>query len=182
MSCSDPIGARELGDGVGEGRDRDGFGLVFRAQQDAALRLAFLLCGDRDRSEDAVAEAFAKMWPHWRRGSVRDDRAYLRRAVVNELRSRARRGVLEDRETERRTALGRGDPTAEDSSTERQALLTALGTLPARQRAVIVLRFYEDLTEAASADALGMRIGTVKSQTSRALGRLRGVLSREEPG
>lgn len=182
MSCSDPTGAREFGGAVGQRRDRDAFGLVFRAQHDAALRLAFLLCGDRDRSEEAVAEAFAKMWPHWERGSVRDDRAYLRRAVVNELRSRARRRVLEDREAERRTALGRGDRLAEDASAERQALLAALGGLPARQRAVIVLRFYEDLTEAATADALGMRIGTVKSQTSRALERLRKVLGEEEPG
>jgi RNA polymerase sigma factor (sigma-70 family) len=126
-----------------------------------------------------VAEAFAKVWPHWKSGRVADERAYLRRAVVNELRSRARRRVVEDRETDRRKATGRGQPTDQEQALERHGMLLALAELPARQRAVIVLRFYEDLTEAATAEVLGMRPGTVKSQTSRGLTRLREILGED---
>ena len=149
---------------------------MFAHHQPYVIRLAYLLCGDAHRAEDATAEAFARVYPHWRRGAVLDERAYLRRAVVNEIRSRGRRSVLERREGERRTALGRGDRATEEQVVDRELLLEALQRLPARQRAVVVLRFYEDLTEAATAEVLGMRIGTVKSQTSRAMDRLRHVL------
>lgn len=159
--------------------DRDGYADVFRSHHDAMLRLAYLLCGDPHRAEEAVAEAFAKVWPHWKRGRVTDERSYLRRAVVNELRSRARRRVVEDRESDRRKATGRGDLTGQEQALERHGLLVALAELPVRQRAVIVLRFYEDLTEATTAEALGMRVGTVKSQTSRGLARLREILGEE---
>lgn len=152
---------------------------MFRTHHAAALRLAYLLCGDAHRSEEAVAEAFARVWPQWKRGHVSDERAYLRRAVVNELRSRGRRKALEEREADRRTAAGRGEQTAHDRAIDRHGLLAALSELPSRQRAVIVLRFYEDLTEAATAAALGMRIGTVKSQTSRGLARLRLILGED---
>jgi RNA polymerase sigma-70 factor (sigma-E family) len=158
---------------------REGYAEVFRVHHDAALRLAYLLCGDPHRAEEAVAEAFAKVWPHWQRGRVADERAYLRRAVVNELRSRARRRAVEHREADRRKATGRGDPTGQEQALERHGLLLALAELPARQRAVVVLRFYEDLSEAAIAEVLGMRPGTVKSQTSRGLARLRQILGED---
>lgn len=164
---------------MGAARDREGYADVFRAHHDGALRLAYLLCGDPHRAEEAVAEAFAKVWPHWKRGRVADERAYLRRAVVNELRSRARRRAIEDRETDRRKATGRGDSFGQEQALDRHGLLLALAELPGRQRAVIVLRFYEDLTEAATAETLGMRLGTVKSQTSRGLTRLREILGED---
>jgi RNA polymerase sigma-70 factor (sigma-E family) len=156
--------------------DPEAYAEVFAHHQPYVLRLAYLLCGDPHRAEDLAAEAFARVYPHWRRGAVLDERAYLRRAVVNEARSKGRRSVLERREVERRTARGRGDRAADDQVVDRDLLEQALRRLPARQRAVIVLRFYEDLTEAATAEVLGMRIGTVKSQTSRAMERLRQIL------
>lgn len=159
--------------------DREGYAAVFRDHHDAALRLAYLLSGDAHRAEEAVAEAFAKVWPHWRRGAVQDERAYLRRAVVNEVRSRGRRRSVEAREAERRKVTGDGGQTAQDQAVDRHGLLVALAQLPSRQRAVIVLRFYEDLTEAATAEALGMRVGTVKSQTFRGLARLRQILGED---
>jgi RNA polymerase sigma factor (sigma-70 family) len=87
--------------------------------------------------------------------------------------------VVEDREADRRKPTGRGDRTGQDQAVERHDVLGALALLPARQRAVIVLRFYEDLTEVATAEALGMRLGTVKSQTSRGLLRLREILGED---
>lgn len=158
---------------------RAGYADVFTAHNDAMLRLAFLMTGDRDRSEEAVAEAFAKVWPHWRRGRVADDAAYLRRAVVNEVHSLGRRRGRDDRLVAR-TKVTAPLPWIDDHATDREAVLAALAALPSRQRAVIVLRFYEDLTEADTAVALGMRIGTVKSQTSRGLQKLRGLLTEEE--
>jgi RNA polymerase sigma-70 factor (sigma-E family) len=156
--------------------DPETYAEVFAHHQPYVLRLAYLLCGDRHRAEDLAAEAFARVYPHWRRGAVLDERAYLRRAVVNEANSRGRRSVLERRELERRTAAGRGDRRADDHVVDRDLIHHALRQLPARQRAVIVLRYYEDLTEADTAAVLGMRIGTVKSQTARGMARLRTIL------
>lgn len=155
---------------------RAGFAEVFDRQHGPLLRLALLLTGDPDRAEEAVAEAFAKVWPHWRRGRVGDVGAYLRRAVVNEVHSSGRRLGRQDRLV-RSVVTG---PWFDEHRPERGSMLAALATLPAGQRVVIVLRFYEDLSEAATAAALGLRIGTVKSQTSRGLARLRTLLSQEE--
>ena len=157
-------------------REREAFAHVFRQHHEWALGLAYLLCGNPHRAEEVVAEAFAKTWPRWRRGAVRDERAYLRRAIINELRSLARRRVVERRDLDRR-AQERARPAAElERLEDRERLLVALTELPVRQRAVIVLRFNEDLTEATTAEMLGVRVGTVKSQTSRALARLRTTL------
>jgi RNA polymerase sigma-70 factor (sigma-E family) len=160
-------------------RTRDGYTLVFRDLHEPLLRLGFLLCGDRHRAEEAVAEAFARSWPHWQHGRVTDEGAYLRRALVNELRSRARRRAVEDRDLARRRGELVIAAPAVDSIAERDRLLAALADLPARQRAVVVLRFYEDLSEADTAALLGMRKGTVKSQTNRGLERLRQILGED---
>ena len=158
---------------------REGYALVFRDLHDSLLRLGYLLCGDRHRAEEAVAEAFARTWPHWREGRVTDEGAYLRRALVNELHSRARRRAVEDRDLLRRRSAA-AVAVVPDPLPERDRLLAALAQLPARQRAVVVLRFYEDLSAADTAAALGMRMGTVKSQTSRGLERLRTILDGED--
>ena len=120
-----------------------------------------------------MAEAFAKVFPQWRRGQVYDPSAYLRRAVVNEVTSRGRRRVLEDREVRRRSSRGRGDPGVDELVAGRDLVVRALRRLPVRQRAVVVLRYYDDLSEAEVADLLGLSVGTVKSHTARALERLR---------
>lgn len=158
---------------------RADFGVVFQAHQTRLLRLAYLLTGDRERAEDSVAEAFAKVWPHWQRGRVDDERSYLTRAVVNEVTSVGRRLTVATR-LRHRTATPAVALPGDDASAERLRLVSALAALPARQRAVIVLRFYDDLSEADTATVLGMRVGTVKSQTSRGLARLRTILQEEE--
>ena len=138
-------------------------------------RFAFRLCGDRALAEDAVAEAYAKVWARWRRGRVDDLMPYLRRAVVNEVYGRGRR-----RQVEQRYAARAGDrlPTGqfEAGVGDRDALAAALDRLPLRQRVVVVLRFVEDVSEQDAADLLGIPAGTVKSRLSRALDNLRRML------
>ncbi|MBY8873904.1 SigE family RNA polymerase sigma factor [Micromonospora sp. PLK6-60] len=136
------------------------------------LRTAYLLTGGRDAAQDLVHEALLKTMRRWRR--VDEPMAYVRRAMVNERTNRWRRiglrellpGALPDRP--------RADDT--DSVAERDELLLALGRLPARMRAVVVLRYWEDLAEADVAAAMGCSVGTVKSQAARGLARLRDVL------
>ncbi|HEU5003076.1 MAG TPA: SigE family RNA polymerase sigma factor [Actinomycetota bacterium] len=156
------------------------FGALYAEHRSPALRLAYLLCGDTDRAEEAVAEAFCRVYPHWRKGQVADAGAYIRRAVVNELRSRGRRRVLELREERRRTVDRTTLEDVAQQAVERDRIRIALAALPIRQRAAVVLRFYEDLPEAQVAAALGISVGTVKSSVSRGLARLRGALTDEQ--
>ena len=152
------------------------FADVFAAYYDEAVRLAYLICGDQDRAEDAVADAMVKVWRAWERGGVDNPRAYLRRAVVNQLNSRFRRLALERREAERRGGDDRGGRSADDQVVDRDELFEALQQLPARQRIAIVLRYYEDMPEREAADVMGCSVGTVKSATSRGLERLREIV------
>lgn len=155
------------------------FAEVFAAHHPEVLRLAYLLCGDPHRAEDAVAEAFAKMYRRWQRGGIDQPRAYLRRAVVNEVNSRFRRLALERREASRRHGDARGVRPADEDLADRDEVFAALRTLPARQRTAVVLRYYADLTEADTAAVMGVAVGTVKSAVSRGLDRLRAVLEEE---
>jgi len=129
-----------------------------------AVRLAALLTQDARVGEDLAQEAFARVFPKWSR--VENPNAYLRVAVVNACRSWQSRRVTE------RTKL---PLVAAACSTELafDVLADAIAALPYRQRAALVLRYYEGLSEAEIADALGCRPGTVKSSTSRALAALR---------
>jgi RNA polymerase sigma-70 factor (sigma-E family) len=149
------------------------YAALYLSHLEPLLRLAWLLCGDQHQAEDVVAEAFAKVYPQWQRGRVFEPYPYLRRAVVNEVTTRGRRHVLESREERRRSGTGRGAGRLEEVVAERDAVVAALRRLPVRQRAVIVLRYYDDLTESDVADLLGMAVGTVKSHTARGLERLR---------
>lgn len=149
------------------------YGVVYRAHLEPLLRFAWLLCGDRDQAEDVVAEAFARVFPQWRRGQVSEPYAYLRRAVLNEVTSRGRRRVLEVREEHRRLRHGRVDGPLDEFVAERDVVVQALRRLPLRQRAVLVLRFYDDLPEREVANILGLSVGTVKSHSARGLERLR---------
>jgi RNA polymerase sigma-70 factor (sigma-E family) len=147
---------------------------VFTAYHGRLLKLACLITGDRGAGEDAVAEAFAKTFPQWKRGRLDDVSAYLRRAVVNEcyavFRRRRRREPVAETIVE----------SAEDRILERERVWGALLELPFRQRAVLVLRHWEGLNEAETAAVLGMPVGTAKSTASRAMDRLRVVLAEEE--
>src|SRR6266568_3829064 len=135
------------------------------------VRLAFGLTGDRWAAEDIAQATLARAFVAWRRVRRADDPdAYLRRILVNTSNRRFRR---------RRVAEQPGDPpeTAVEGPAdlvgERAALLAALRQLPPRQRAVVVLRYWEDLTDTQIAAALGCSPGTVRSQLSRALAKLR---------
>lgn len=156
------------------------FDEIYTDHRDGLFRLGLLICGDRTRSEDAVAEAFAKVLPRWRRGVVDQPGHYLRRAVVNELTGGFRRRALERREAARLWGDDRGRQGVDSHVSEHASMRDALFCLPVSQRAVLVLRFYEDLSEADTAKVLGVSLGTVKSRTSRALARLRSILQEEQ--
>lgn len=143
-------------------------------------RIARLLVGDPDVADDMVAEAIARTLPKWRAGAVHDPPAYLRRVLVNVVHRRWRRRRLSLRSDHR--AIDWLQP-AGDSATaaaDRDRTLRALATLPARRRAVVVLRYYDDLSEARIAQVLGIGVGTVKSTLSRALEQLRTALQAQE--
>lgn len=157
---------------VRAGVDGDSFAVVFNEHHRRAVRLAYLLTSDADLAEDIVSEAFVKVYPRWQRGEVRDVGAYLRRAVANESNSRLRRRYLERRASARRHGDDRGVRLVDDGAADRDEVWGALQRLPARQQQAVVLRYYEDLSEAETAEVLGCSVGTVKSQVSRGLARL----------
>jgi RNA polymerase sigma-70 factor (sigma-E family) len=149
---------------------------LYQRHAGAAVRLAYLLLQDRSVAEDIVQDAFVRVAGrliHLRDPGAFD--AYLRRTVVNLSHSYVRRKMLE------RALLRREMATAEratarwptSSFEDRELLWRALGRLPERQRAAIVLRFYEDLPEAQVAELLRCSPGTVKSRVSRGLEALR---------
>ena len=156
----------------------DEFADLYAASHPEALRLAYLLCGDRHRAEDAGADAFVKVYRALGRGGIRQPRAYVRRAVVNEVNSRFRRLALERREASKRSGDARGARDPEDQVVDNDAVFAALRTLPVRQRTAVVLRYYSDMSEAEAAEVMGVSVGTVKSSTSRGLERLRWVLAK----
>jgi RNA polymerase sigma-70 factor (sigma-E family) len=156
-------------------RDLNSFSVCYRSELNSLLGLAYAVSGDRSAAEDIVAEAVVRVWARWRRAEIDDLAAYLRRAVVNEVIGRGRRRARWER---RRallavTALDGGGNPADD----RHVLWEALRTLPLDQRGAIALRYLTDLSEAQTADALGVPIGTVKSRVSRGLAQLRVNLS-----
>jgi RNA polymerase sigma-70 factor (sigma-E family) len=139
----------------------------------ALVRLATALSGRRDMAEEIVQDAFVRALPKLPGLENESVHPYLRSVVVNLWKNRLRRMVLErrlDRRYEREGRLAQ-DPAA--SIVERDSLWRAVLALPARQRACIVLRFYEDLPDREVAEVLECAVGTVKSHTSRALARLK---------
>jgi len=135
------------------------------------LRLAMLLTGDRSRAEDLLQDSLVKVYERWVRLERRGDpHAYLRRVVVNTHTSWWQRRRRENLVAE---VPDRAAPAGFDADVE---LKRALDELPPKQRAVVVLRLYEDLSERQTANALGCSVGNVKSQYARALGKLRNLL------
>jgi RNA polymerase sigma-70 factor (sigma-E family) len=143
-------------------------------------RMAFLLCGDWHLADDLVQETLAKAYSHWRKVQRADNpSAYVRRILINESRRHWRR----QRNVTPQTAADPADiaaPDLSDGVVNRADLVRALQSLPLRQRATVVLRFLEGLSERETAAVLGCSEGTVKSQTSRALTKLKSVLNRGE--
>jgi RNA polymerase sigma-70 factor (sigma-E family) len=139
------------------------------------FRTALLLAGrDRAAAEDLLQLALERAYRHWGRVSRSGDpERYVRRILANAANDRWRRAV---RRPERPLGPGDAGPVVADQAdvvAERDFLIRALAGLPPRQRTVLVLRYYNDLSEAEIADALGCSVGTVKSQASRGLARLR---------
>jgi len=151
----------------------DGFREFVEGRSRDLLRFAWLLSGDWHTAQDLVQTALVKTWPHWNR-LVRYDRPelYVRKVMLTTYLSwRKRRSASEVPVAEiyESAAAHSGD------SEMRHVLVDALRGLPPRQRAVIVLRYFDDLTEAETAAALGCSVGTVKTHASRAMAHLRGV-------
>lgn len=162
--------------------DRTSFAAVFNAHHRDAVRLAYLLTSDADQAEDIVSDAFAKVYVQWQKGRVDDVGTYLRRAVANTAKSRLRRRYLERREASRLSGDDRGVRLVDDHTAERDQVWQAIQRLPDRQRTAVVLRYYEDLSVEETAEILGVSTGTVKSQVSRGLERMRVLLDAQHPG
>lgn len=144
----------------------------------ALLRTAYLLAGDWATAEDLLQIALTKTYLAWKRlGHIEAVEPYARRVLVNTATSWWRRRWHGERPTEVLPESAAADRVEE--SLERDALWRHVRELPNRQRAVLVLRFYEDQSEAETARLLGVSVGTVKSQASRALATLRLRLSSE---
>ena len=152
----------------------DAFSAAVADHHEELARFAFRLCGDRTVAEDIVAEAYSRVWPHWRRGRVAELMPYLVRTVANEAFTRHRRRRLE------RTKESPAPPSVQGSFEgqvdDHDQLWSALGRLLPQQRVVLVLRVYEDLSEEQTASLLGIPPGTVKSRLSRALTVLRSIV------
>ncbi|MGK5672551.1 SigE family RNA polymerase sigma factor [Micromonospora sp. URMC 106] len=142
------------------------------ARSGALLRTAYLLSGDWATAEDLLQTALTKTYLAWKRlGGIEAIEPYARRVMVNTSTSWWRRRWHGERPTE--TLPERAAVDEIEQQLDRDLLWRHLSALPARQRAVLVLRYYEDLSEAQTAALLNISPGTVKSQTSRALGTLR---------
>lgn len=151
---------------------------LYRSHAPDALRLAYLLTGDRALAEDLTQEAFVKVFGRFHDLRNRDAFWwYLRRTLVNLSRSHFRRRRVERAWLERQQP--QDVPSRAGDVVERERMRAALMALRPEQRAAIVLRYYEDLTEAATAEILGVALGTVKSMVSRGMDRLREELSEE---
>ena len=150
------------------------FGEFMAARWTPLFRTAYLLTGERHEAEDLLQTVLARTCLRW--GSIRDKRAadaYVRRGLVREVqRTWRRRG----REVVTDELPDRGDGGGLDTRADHLTLWREVRRLPPRMRATLVLRYFEDLTEQQTADALGCSLGAVKSQTHHAVARLRAAL------
>lgn len=164
-------------------REPAGFREFVEARSPALLRTAWMLTGDQASAEDLLQTALARTWPHWQRIADGHPDAYVRTVMVRVHASwRARRWNRETptadgepREPARRAPL---DATAQVD--DRLSLGQALLALPVRQRQVVVLRYFDDLSVEAVAEVMGCTAGTVKSQSAKGLAKLRAVLAATE--
>lgn len=150
------------------------FGDFMAARWSALFRTAYLLTGESHEAEDLLQTVLARTCLRW--GSIRDKRAadaYVRRGLVREVQRTWRR---RSREVVTGEVPDTGNAGGLDSRADHLALWQEIRRLPPRMRATLVLRYFEDLTEAATAEALGCSVGAVKSQTHHAVARLRAAL------
>jgi RNA polymerase sigma-70 factor (sigma-E family) len=141
-------------------------------------RTAYLLCGDWHLAQDLVQETLARTFLNWGRvESARSPDAYVWRILLNQVKSRGRRrsGKESPVEDPEHSPI----PDGAQDRADRAELMAAIKRLPSRQRAALVFRYFEQLSEAETAEALGCSVGNVKSQTSRALRSLRHIITSE---
>jgi RNA polymerase sigma-70 factor (sigma-E family) len=150
---------------------RPGFADYVGARGQALQRTAYLLTGDWAMAEDLLQTALARIYPRWERILRDDPDAYVRKVLVNTWSSWWRRKWRAEVPTEMVIDSAAADPYVD--ADRRRAVAAALAVLPPKQRATVVLRFHEDMSEAQVAALLGVSVGTVKSQTSKALAKLR---------
>jgi len=166
-----------------DARGLEGFEQFVVARRAALLRTAYLLTGDHSDAEDLVQTALVKVVPRWRRIADRPE-PYVRKVLAHEAVTRWRRRRWREVPTAQApdpapASVGTG---LDGAAAAREDLRRALATLAPRQGAVVVLRYLEDLTERDGAAALGISVGTVKSQHRDALARLRLSLPGWHPG
>jgi RNA polymerase sigma-70 factor (sigma-E family) len=159
-----------VADSEGRRVDQPSFEDFVVARSRQLQRMAYLLTRDHHLAQDLVQTTYAKVWPSWSRISD-DPEAYVRRVMLNTYTSWWRRKWRGELPAEEMPEQGQaGD---QGRIEDRAGLLAALGRLPPRQCAVVVLRYFEDLSEAETARVLSCSQGNVKSQASRALAKLR---------
>lgn len=146
------------------------FGEFYAAEHRRMVRVALLLTGSIETAQDVVQDSFVRVYGRWEQ--VRDPAGYLYRVVVNGCRSNHRRAAREREVRNRATRQSAGQAAA----FEADEMADALASLPYRQRAALVLRFYDDLSEADAARVLGCRPGTVGSLVHRGLAQLKKVI------
>ena len=160
-----------------EGQSED-FRDFYRSRYRRLLGFAYLLCGDRHHAEDLLQTAMIRVHRHWRRVSRMDHpEAYVRRTLTTVAIASWRRSRLGEYLTS--VLPERAVPDHAESYPVRDQLWNAVQRLPPRMRAVLVLRYFEDLPEREVAHQLGCSVGTVKTQASRAMTRLRAQLTEE---
>jgi RNA polymerase sigma-70 factor (sigma-E family) len=153
--------------------EAEGFAQFVEARQHALQRTAWLLTGDWAAAEDLVQTALVRSWPRWERIRRRDDpEIYVRRAMVNTWATWRRRRWWGERPADAMPDVQAVGDVATEVAV-RIAVQGALRSLTARQRAVLVLRVFDDLSEAQVAQVLHCAVGTVKSTMARAVARLR---------
>jgi RNA polymerase sigma-70 factor (sigma-E family) len=160
-------------------RDESAFEAFVAARSHDLLRTAVLLTQDRGHAEDLLQTALVKAYRRWHRIDGDDPYPYVRRILVT-----TAAGWRRLRATQEIVSLPDHDPAGPDSTdvvAERERMAGVLATLPPPMRAVLVLRYTEDLSEAATAELLGCSVHTVRSQTVRGLARLRTVLAATAP-
>ena len=154
--------------------DVGGFEEFVVARGAALLRTAFLLTADRHLAEDVVQEALSRVVARWSRiAGAGDPEPYVRRAIYTVVVDRSRRRSAAERPADGADQSEIAAPDQTDRVAAQATLGAALSRLTVRQRQVLVLRYYEDLSEAQTAEVMGCSRGTVKSQTAHALARLR---------
>jgi RNA polymerase sigma-70 factor (sigma-E family) len=159
-------------------RDAGEFTAFVLGSQPALRRTAFLMCGDWSLASDFVQEALIRVYRHWPRlRGEAEARSYARKAVVSAVIDAKRRRSSSEVPVEEVREVG--GPDDAERSADRELLTRCLAQVPARQRACLVLRYYDDLSVSEVASLLGISEGTVKSQTARGLEALQTAFARE---